>query len=173
LVTDSEVQHTELMHMFEGLHSSLETELNTLNHDFNEMHGHLETLRERFESQRIEHTSLTADCDVWCNSVRSEFSTLGQDNKELCRRMKSLEEEFDAKNIEHAYRLREQVMSLEAKIVECNGKVESYQSEFVTSHQQPGIVKGITRGGGLFPMTSQTHTCVSRINSSRCNSSRC
>jgi len=173
LVRDSEVQHAELMHMFEGLHSSMETELNMLNHDFNEMQEHLETLREQFESQRIEHTSLTADCGVWCSSMRREFNTLGQDNEELCRRMKSLEEEFDAKNIEHSYRLREQVMSLEAKIVECNGKVESHQNEFVASHQQLGIATNITRGTSprgvsLFPMTSQSHTLVTRINPSRC-----
>merc|ERR1712007_220255 len=131
------------------------------------MHEHLERLRERFESQRNEHTSLTADCDVWHNLARREFNTLGQDNEELCRRMKSLEEEFDAKNIEHSYRLREQAMCLEAKIVECNGKLESYQSEVVASHQQLGIVKGITRGVSLFPMISQTPAPVRRINSSR------
>jgi len=151
LVTDSEVQHAGLM----LLHSSMEKELNTLNHDFDEMHEHLETLRERFESQRIEHTSLTADCDVWYNSVGGEYNTLGQDSEELCRRMKSQEEEFDAKNIEHSCRLREQVICLEAKIVECNGKFESYQNEFVASQQQLGIMNGITRGASLFPMRAR------------------
>jgi len=82
--------------------------------------------------------------------------------------MKSLEKEFDAKNIEHSYRLCEQAICLEAKIVECNGKLESYQSEFVASQQQPRIMNGITRGASLFPMTSQTHSLVTQINSSRC-----
>jgi len=82
--------------------------------------------------------------------------------------MKSLEKEFDAKNIEHSYRLCEQAICLEAKIVECNGKLESYQSEFVASQQQLGIINGITRGASLFPMTSQTHSLVTQINSSRC-----
>merc|ERR1712064_26510 len=91
-------------------------------------------------------------------------NTMGQDNEELCRRLKSLEEEFDTKNIEHSYRLREQVMCLEAKIVECNGKLESYRSKFVASHQQRGIVTGITRVASLLPKTSPTH------NITRCTS---
>jgi len=71
-------------------------------------------------------------------------------------------------NIEQSYRLREQVVCWEAKVVEGNEKLESYQSEFVASHQQLGIAKGLTRGANLFPMTSQTRSFVSRINSSRC-----
>jgi len=98
LAADSEVQHTLSMHRFE----EMDTELNTLNHDFHELSEHVEKLKERLTLQRIEHTSVTANCDVWHGSVRKEFNTLVHDTDELCRRMKSLEEESDAKSIEHS-----------------------------------------------------------------------
>merc|ERR1712137_162297 len=103
LAADSEVQYTLSMHRFE----KMDTELNTLSHDFNELSKHVETLKEGFMSQRIEHTSLTASCDVWHESVRKEFKTLVHDTDEVCRSMKSLEEDFDAKSNEHSLFMRD------------------------------------------------------------------